>query len=149
MAKRFSKNVKTVIGILKDEIKGDVRSALKKLTKDYTMTWMYKGKGKLFPKSKGNLKSELKKVYTVKGRRYDIKNVAEGESTVMVEFVESYPNSKTKKIYRTPLVLVLDMKNGKIERGRHYCDPRLSFTNLTEKQLEKVYGRRTSRRVLK
>lgn len=149
MPKKFSRNVKTVLDVLKDEVRGNVRSALEKMAKDYTMTWMYKGKNKLFPKNKKNLKSELEKVYTIKGHRYEIKNIAEGEDVVMVELVESYPNPKTKKIYRTPLVLVLEMKNGKIKRGRHYCDPRLSFMNLTERQLERVYGKKSSGFVIK
>lgn len=50
--------------ILEDEINGDVKSALNKLTDDYSMTWVYKDKnGKLFPKTGKNIKKELKKVY--------------------------------------------------------------------------------------
>ncbi|MEK7106812.1 MAG: nuclear transport factor 2 family protein, partial [Patescibacteria group bacterium] len=52
-----------------------------------------------------------------KGRRYDIKNIAEGKDLVMVELIESYSNPKTKRVYHTPLVLVLEMKNGKICQG--------------------------------
>jgi hypothetical protein len=57
----------------------------------------------------------------------------------MVEMVESYPDPKTKKVYRTPLVIVLEMKNGKIRTGRHYLDPRLSFKYLTKRQVKKAY----------
>ena len=146
MAKKFSKNVETVIKILEDEVKGDVRFALKKLTKDYTMTWVYKSEKKLFPRTKKNLKADLEKVYLIKGRQYDIKNIAEGKNLVMIELVESYPDPKTKKLYRTPLILVLEMKGGKIKRGRHYCDPRLSFMNLEKEQIEKVYEKKSSGR---
>ncbi len=139
MHKKASRNVQTVLDILKNEIDGDVKSALGKLTSDYSMTWVYKGReGKLFPKSSKNIRADLEEVYTIQGRRYDIKNIAEGENLVMVEMVESYPDPKTKKVYRTPLVIVLKMKNGKIQKGRHYCDPDLSFLHLTKKQIEKI-----------
>lgn len=133
--------MKIVLDILKDEVDGDVASALKKMTKDYTMTWVDTGiNGKrLFPTTTLNLKAELEEVYPIKGRQYDIKNIAEGESVVMVELVESYPDSKTGKVYRTPLIIVLEMKNGKIRTGRHYCDPKLSVKYLTKSQVEKAY----------
>ncbi|MEK7680583.1 MAG: hypothetical protein AAB348_00855 [Patescibacteria group bacterium] len=57
----------------------------------------------------------------------------------MLELIESYPDQKTKKVYRTPLILVLEMKNGKIRTGRHYLDPKLSDKYLTEEQIEKAY----------
>ncbi len=139
MRKKFSKNIQVVLDILKDEVYGDVASALKKITKDYTMTWVYAGRNGLFPTTKSDLKAELKEVYPIKGRQYDIKNIAEGENVVMVELVESYPDPKTKKIYRTPLVIVLEMKNGKIKTGRHYCDSKLSGKFLTRKQIGKAY----------
>ena len=46
---------------------------------------------------------------------------------------------RNKKVYRTPLVIVLEMEKGKIKKGRHYCDPDLSYLYLTEKQIKKVY----------
>lgn len=136
-----NKNIKTVLEILKDEVRGDVRAALRKMDKNYSMTWMYKApkSGELFPITKKSVKEELKEVYPIKGRKYDIKNIAESKNIVIVELVESYPDPKTKQVYRTPLVLVLEMKNGKIKTGRHYCDPRLSYLNLTEKQINKAF----------
>jgi len=140
MKNKLSKNIKTVLEILKDEIKGDVNSAFRKLTSDYSMTWMYKSKkGKLFPKTGKNIKKEMQEIYVIKGRKYDIKNIAEGDNVVMIEMVESYPDPKTKKVYRTPLVIVLAMKNGKIKRGRHYCDPDLSYLYLSKKQIKDAY----------
>lgn len=48
-----SKNIKLVLGVLNDEIRGDVKSTLKKLASDYKMTWVYQTKkGKLFPATK-------------------------------------------------------------------------------------------------
>lgn len=137
---KLSRNVKIVLSVLKDEIKGDVFSALKKLDRNYSMTWVYRKKnGTLFPKTKRDIKAEMKEVYPIKGRKYDIKNIAEGKDVVMVELVESYPDPKTKKVYRTPLVLVLEMKNGKIKKGRHYCDPALSYLYLSKKAVDKAF----------
>jgi len=140
MKKFKSKNIQTVLAILKDEVDGDVRSALKKMAKDYTMTWAYAVKGgKFFPSTGVNVKKELKEVYPITGREYDIKNIAEGKAVVMVELVESYPDPKTKKVYRTPLVLVLEMQNGKIRTGRHYLDPIISEKYLSKKDVGKAF----------
>lgn len=139
MAKKFSKNVQVVLNILKDEVSGDVVSALKKMDKDYSMTWMYLGDKNIFPSTKVDIKKELEEVYPIKNRVYEIKNIAEGKDVIMVELIESYPDPKTKKVYRTPLVLVLEMKNNKIITGRHYLDPKLSYKYLTKKQVEKGF----------
>jgi len=141
MIKKFSKDIQTILDILQDEVNGDVAGALGKITKDYTMTWVDAGlDGKhLFPTTKRNIKKELEEVYPIRDREYDIKNIAEGEDVVMVELIESYPDTKTKKVYRTPLVLVLEMKNSKIRTGRHYLDPTISQKHLTKKQIEKAY----------
>lgn len=141
MKKKFSKNIKTILDILQDEVDGNVAAALSKITKDYTMTWVDTGlDGKeLFPTTTRNIKKELEEVYPIRGRQYDIRNIAEGDDVLMVELVESYPDPKTKKVYRTPLVLVLEMKNGKIRTGRHYLDPTISRKHLTKKQIEKAY----------
>lgn len=149
MPKKYSKNVQVVIDILNDEIRGDVRSALKKMTRDYTMTWVYQKKnGELFPATKNDLEAELEDVYPIKGRSYVIKNIAEGSNVVMIELIESYPDPETKKIYRTPLVLVIEMKGGKIRTGRHYCDPSLSYLNLTQKQAEKAYRNSGGKKII-
>src|SRR3989338_9417114 len=141
MKTKLGKNAKIVLEILKDEVRGDIGSALKKMTNDYSMTWVDAGTdGKqLFPTTGKNIKKEMEEAYVIKERRYDIKNIAEGKNLVMVELIESSPNPKTKKVYRTPLVLVLEMKNGKIRTGRHYLDPRLSRKFLTKAQISKVY----------
>lgn len=139
--KKYSKNIKIVLEILKNEVDGNVASALKKMTNDYTMTWVDLGiNGKeLFSTTGKNIQKEMEEVYPIKGREYYIKNIAEGKDVVMVELIESYPNPKTGKVYRTPIVLVLEMKNGKIRTGRHYLDPRISCKYLTKKQIEKAY----------
>ncbi len=138
--KRSSKNIQTVLDILQDGVNGYAVSTLKKMTPDYTMTWVEVGKnGKDFPTTTNNLRSELKEVYQIKGREYDIRNIAEGDDVVFAELIESYPDPKTKKVYRPPLVLVLEMKNRKVRTGRHYLDPRLSRKFLTKAEVEKAY----------
>jgi ketosteroid isomerase-like protein len=137
-----SKNIETVLAVLQDEIEGNVRAALDKLTEDYTMTWVYKAPktGELFPRTTKTTKEELGEVYNIKDREYDIRHIAEGDdATIFVEMIESYPDPETGKVYRTPLVLVLEMKNGKIRSGRHYCDPNLSYLNLPEEKMKDIY----------
>lgn len=134
-----SKNIETVLRILQDEINGDVAAALEKMTADYSMTWVYKNRaGELFPKTK-KLNDEMQEAYVIKDRHYDIKHITEHEDTVMVELVESYPDPKTGEVYRTPLVLVLEMEDGKIKKGRHYCDPQLSHLHLSEEEINKAF----------
>ncbi len=138
--KKYSKNIQTVIAILRDEINGDVASALKRMTTDYTMTWVYQKKdGELFPTTKNDVTEELEEVYPIQGREYDIKHITENKNVVMIEMIESYPDPETKKIYRTPVVIVLEMEGGKIKTGRHYCDPHISYLHLTKQQIKKAY----------
>ena len=136
MSSPISPQLQTVFDILKNEVDGDVHAALKKMAEGYSMTWMYKSGETLFPKTENDVAGEMTETYPIKGRKYDIRNSAEGDHVVMIELIESYPDPKTGQVYRTPLVLVLEMKDGKIKKGRHYCDPRLSYENLTPEQLE-------------
>lgn len=131
-----SKNVQTALNILKNEVDGDVQSALEKMSDDYSMTWMYQGREELFPTSSINVKSEMDEVYVIKGRKYDIRNIAESENVVMLEMIESYPDSDTGKIYKTPQVIVLEFEDGKIKTGRHYNDPQVSRLDLTDAQID-------------
>ena len=106
------------------------------------MTWVYKRRdGVLFPRiDSAKIRKELEDVYTIKGRHYDIKHLLSQNNVVMIEMIESYPDPKIpKKVYRTPLVLVLEFKDGKIFKGRHYCDPQLSYELLTEKKVNEIY----------
>ena len=135
----MSKNLDTVLAILKNEVDGNVSCALEKMASDYSMTWMYRGKDLLFPTSRPNVKENLEEIYPIRGRKYRIKNTAEGENVVMVELIESYSDPKTGQFHQTPLVLVLEMEDGKIKKGRHYCDPKLSYEDLNEQQLQEGY----------
>lgn len=141
MAGKYSDNVQMVLDVLRDEINGDVQEALAKLTDNYSMTWVYKAPktGELFPCTSRNVRDELEEAYRIKGRSYEIKHVGEGRDVVFVEMVESYPDPVTGVMYRTPVVLVLELREGKIQTGRHYCDPALSYLQLSEAELKKVY----------
>ncbi|MGK2849237.1 MAG: hypothetical protein ACSLEX_04215 [Minisyncoccota bacterium] len=143
LQQKYSKNMQVIIDILRDEVLGNTTGALNKMTKNYTMTWVYETRnGVLFPKTAIAGDVDLADAYIIKGRKYEIMNIAEGQNVVVVELVESYPDPKTKKTYRTPLVLVLEMKNGKVETGRHYCDPRLSYRHLTSTQTKKAFAKK-------
>jgi ketosteroid isomerase-like protein len=132
-----SQNIQTILQVLQDEIDGDVRAALEKITDDYSMTWVYRKNEDLrFPSTTRDLEAELRDVYHIKGREYDIRNITEGEDVVMIEMIESYPDPDTGRVYRTPQVLVLEMERGKIKKGRHYCDPRLSYEELSLEEIE-------------
>lgn len=135
----YSKNIELLLDILRDEVRGDMRSALEKMAATYSMTWVYKKGEQLFPKSSPDPSTDMSEAYPIKGRRYEIKNIAEGGNVVMIEMVESYPDPKTGEIYRTPQVIVCEIKDGKIALGRHYCDPDLSWLNLTEEQVSRAY----------
>ncbi len=144
----MSKNIEIVLEILKNEVDGDVSSALERMTEDYSMTWMYKGKQELFPQSKQEVKKELEEIYPIKGRKYEIKNIAEGENVVMVELIESYPDPESKFLHQTPLVLVLEMEGERIKTGRHYCDPQLSHEKLSQQDLERAYKNTPTKTVI-
>lgn len=136
-----SKNVQLVLSILQDEVDGDIKSAISKMTDDYSMTWVDLGgrEKQLFRHTKNTFEENMKEAYPIKGRQYDIRNIAESEDLVMIELIESYPDLETGKEYRTPLILVLEFKDGKIRTGRHYLDPRISYEYLSRDEVENAY----------
>ena len=144
-----SDNIKLILEILKNEVDGDVTSALQKMSPDYSMTWMYQKGTQYFPTTSPHLKTELDDVYVIKGRSYDIRNITESENIVMVEMIESYPDPDSDKIYRTPQVIVLELHDGKIRTGRHYCDPKLSFADLSQEQIDSALVRTPSKLMIK
>ncbi len=149
--KQKNKLVETTLSLLKDEIKGDIKNALQKMSPKYSMTWVYKTqKGVLFPSvDYRTIKKAMKDAYQISGRQYEIKNIAEGDNVVMVEMIESYPDPETKKVYRTPLVIVLEFENEKVVTGRHYCDPGLSHTELTTQGIAKAFKKKRKSQTLK
>lgn len=149
--KEKNKLIETTLQLLKDEIKGDVKNALQKMHPKYSMTWVYKtSKGILFPSVDfRTIKKAMKDAYQIKGRQYEIKNIAEGDNVVMVEMIESYPDQDTKEVYRTPLVVVLEFEKGEVITGRHYCDPKLSYESLTVKGVSKAFKNKRKSQTLK
>jgi len=140
MTTQEEKNIRTALSLLDDEINGDVKSALSKMHPEYSMTWVYKStNGKLFPRQYASKSDDLRDVYLIKGRGYDIKHVTSREDVVMIEMIENYPDQDTKKIHRTPQVIVLEFRDGKVLRGRHYCDPQISYLDLDDNMLTDAY----------
>jgi hypothetical protein len=129
--------LKIALEILKDEASGDTKAAAEKMhLDDYSMTWMYRSKSDLFPSVSGDVVREsMSDVYTIKGRVYEIINHAQGDDVVFIEMIESYPDEKSGKEFRTPITLVLKFKDGKIITGRHYTDPQLSYEYLSKETI--------------
>lgn len=104
------------------------------------MTWVRKTKeGVLFPTEKISAGDDLEDAYVIKGRKYRINHILADENTVMAEITESYPDPETGKIYRTPIAFVWEFEGGKIKNGRHYCEHQLSFEDLSEEDIDRLY----------
>jgi hypothetical protein len=145
-----SSHIQTVLTILQDEIDGNVAAAMRKMTSSYTQTWMYQGGNDvLFPSVRKPSAEQMQEVYETEGREYHIYNITESVDTVMVECVEQYPNVQTGFLHRTPLVLIVQFDGDMIVRGRHYCDPRLSQTILTDEVLKAAYDATEPKMVLR
>ena len=131
--------VKLVLTSFELERNGDVEKAKSLLHQDFKVTEMSEWyDGTIFKSLTGReVKELMKKAFAFKGREFDFKNVVSNEKdqTVLVEFVESYPDPKSGKVYRTPQVAVCEVKDGKIFRTRHYNDPRLSYKYLSEEDV--------------
>lgn len=82
----------------------------------------------------------IDEAYQYAKREYQFVHVVvdEPKQTVIVEFVETYPDPQTGQIYRTPQVAVCEIKDGKIYRTRHYNDPRVSFANITQTEIDQA-----------
>jgi ketosteroid isomerase-like protein len=127
------------------EKNGQIEDALKYIAYDYLMTWMYYSAkiDTIFPTSSRNaidFMDNLAEVYQIKGRSYEIKNIAGTSDVVMIELVESYEPSPGAPAFRTPLVLVLEFSEGKVRRGRHYCDPAISHLHLSQAAIDKAFN---------
>ena len=107
--------------------------AVTEITEDYD--------GTVFRRLEGpKLMKYMEMAFETTGREYEFKNVIADEQsqTVVVEFVESYPDEKTGKTFRTPQVSICEIKDGKLYRTRHYLDPRLSYKYLEESDIKKA-----------
>ena len=127
------------------EKNNDINEGRECITEDFTVTEMTLGKdGNHFPSLTGEeLDNLMNLAFKIEGREYEFKSIVADEKTqtVIVEFIESYPEPKTGQIYRTPQISVCKIKSGKIFRTRHYMDPRLSFENIDEETMNEVFNR--------
>ncbi|MCB1474841.1 MAG: hypothetical protein H6883_02645 [Rhodobiaceae bacterium] len=139
------KNKNIALSLLDDEASGNLTEALKKLHPKYSMTWMYVDKyGNKFPEHRGVEEEDFEPIYDIIGREYHIKNVISNSDVVMIEVVESYPSQQSDGSYSkfvTPEVIVLEFVRGKVRRGRHYCDPRVSHLHVPEKDIMQIFER--------
>lgn len=85
-----------------------------------------------------DLRDYMKKAFQIRDREFIFKTIVADVSsqTVVVEFIESYPDKKTNKTFRTPQVAICKFKNSKLYRTRHYMDPRLSYEYLDIEEIE-------------
>ena len=134
--------IKVALALLQDEANGNVSKAKEKMELDeYSMTWMYRSRDTLFPNVKGEmLKKEMEDVYKIPDRQYEIMHTAQNDDVVFIEMIESYPDTETGKEYRTPITLVLEFKESKVVRGRHYTDPNLSHEYLSQEVIHAAIG---------
>ena len=109
---------------------------------DFAVTGMYEAPdGEILRRMAGKpMREYMHEVYAQKGREFRVVNIVadEKKQTVLAEFIESYPDPKTGQLYRAPLMAVCEVKDGRIYRTRHYLDPRLSYKNLSEDQINKA-----------
>ena len=97
---------------------------------------------KPFPSLEGEeLEKQIQLAFPIKGRQFVFHTVIADEDSqkVIIEFTESYPDPKSKKVYRTPQIAVCEIKDGKIYRTRHYMDPRISHKNISSEDLEDCF----------
>lgn len=140
--KANKKNSEIALDLLELERVGRLSQALNLLHPEYSMTWVYRHpkNGCLFPRHKGVNPADFEEIYQVEGREYNIKNISEHENTVFIELVESYPDTERAGFsFRTPEVIVLEFKDGLVVKGRHYCDPNISYEGLSVEQVEKAF----------
>lgn len=135
---------KLVLASFMAEKDRDISAGLECIDDDFKVTEMvYSKNAHHFPSLTGKKLSDLMKLaFQIKGREYSFKSIVADEKTqtVIVEFIETYPDPKTGQIYRTPQISVCKVENGKIYRTRHYMDPRLSFEDISEHELDAVFS---------
>lgn len=120
----------------------DAENNKKLLHSEFVVTEMaMDNDGTVFRRLQGEkLLEYMDMAFETKGREYEFVSVVANfdTQTVVVEFVESYPDTETGKVYRTPQVAVCVVKDGKIYRTRHYMDPRLSYECLDKSDIDKA-----------
>lgn len=89
-----------------------------------------------------DLEHQIKIAFPIKGREFVFKSILVDvkDQKVIVEFIESYPDPVTKQVYKTPQIAICEIKDGLIHRTRHYMDPRLSYDNISETEIESCFA---------
>lgn len=131
--------IKITLATFEAECNHKVTDNLKVMDKEFAVTDMIMTAKGNFPRLKGKkLRNCMQEAFKIKARHFVFHTVLADTTTqtVIVEFTESYPDPKTKKIFRTPQVAICQFKNGKLYRTRHYMDPRLSFEYLEMFEIE-------------
>ncbi|MBI4036641.1 nuclear transport factor 2 family protein [Candidatus Daviesbacteria bacterium] len=135
--------IQLVLDSFRAEQEGNTKKGLNLISPNYQVIEMYLDKNdQPFPTISGKAVEEnIKKVYQIKGREYQFKNILadEEKGIVIVEWVESYIDELTGQKFRTPIVGVFEIKNDKIQRARHYTDPRLSWKYLSQEVIDKAF----------
>lgn len=140
----LSKNelIKLVIASFRAEKEHKIAKNRTYLHDEFAVTDMViSSSGKIFPRLQGQrLETLINKAFLIQGREFLFPTIIADEQTqtVIVEFIESYPDLKTKKVYRTPQVAICKIRDGKIYRTRHYMDPRLSYEHLEQSVIDEA-----------
>ncbi len=132
-----------IIKLLQLEADGNSEEAMNYLSDNYKMTWMYKTKSKTFPQVRvdKDFKNKMEEVYSYTEREYKIYSILENDNIVTAEIVESYFDKSKNKKHVTPIAFVWTFdKDGKVETGKHYCDPDISYESLEDYDFDALYG---------
>jgi ketosteroid isomerase-like protein len=131
-----------VLSSFEAEKANDIKKNSSLLHRNFRMTDMvYVAKDEYFPRLEGeSLEKTINSAFLIKNREFKFKSVVADKKTqtVIVEFIESYPDTSTGRTYRTPQIAVCEIKDGTIYRTRHYMDPRLSFEYLSPESIDKA-----------
>ncbi len=132
-----------VLASFKAEKDNDIKKNKSLLHPDFRMIDMvHIDKNRPFRTLEGNaLEEQVKIAFPIMGREFVYKSllVDVDNQKVIVEFIESYPDPATKKVYRTPQIAVCEIKDKLLHRTRHYMDPRLSYDNLSDEEIQSCF----------
>lgn len=134
-----SKLIKLVLDSFEAEKSNDVSIGTQLITKDFKMRSMSVYNKNIFPVfGNGELLTDLKKAFSIKGKEFCVWNCAANvkTQTVFVELAEVEPTKKGPIIW--PYALICQIENGKIKRSRHYGDPALLKENLSIQDIRSV-----------
>lgn len=134
--------IKMTLSSFDAERAGDIDRNLEIIDKDFVMTDIVVGPNDtpFIVHAGKDMESLMQLAFQTKGRQYFFNTVIADENTqtVIVEFIESYPNPSNRQVYVTPQVAICVYKEGKLYRTRHYMDPRLSNMRLDIEEVKRI-----------